>query len=221
MQTSTECARFNMIQQQIRPWGVLDAAVVEALAALPRESFVPDAYRGLAYADIEIPLGETSQMLAPKIVGRLLQALELKPGERVLEIGTGSGYVTACLRRLGVQVVSVEIDVDLAAAARGRLTALKLDRVEVREGDGLAGAVAGGPFDAIVVTGSLPTDAAVPRLLNQLAIGGRLVCIIGQTPVMECIRITRIAGQEVRRESLFETSVPALLKVEDPVRFEF
>ncbi|AFL73722.1 protein-L-isoaspartate O-methyltransferase family protein [Thiocystis violascens] len=221
MDNRFDLARFNMIQQQIRPWDVLDEHVLDAMAAIAREAFVPDAYRGLAYADIEIPIGTGTSMLDPKVVGRLLQALDVRPGEKVLEIGTGTGYVTACLSRLGGRVISVEIDPALAAAARERLAALKFAGVEVREGDGLAGPIAGGPFEAIAVTGSMPTDASLPMLQDHLSVGGRLFCIVGEEPVMEALLITRLGGRNFSRETLFETCVPSLAKVVEPESFVF
>ncbi len=221
MDNSLELARFNMIEQQIRPWGVLDERVLEAMGEIPRESFAPDAYRGLAYADIEIPNATGGVMLAPGVVGHLLQALAVQPGDKVLEIGTGTGYVAACLSRLGGSVVSIEIDPAQAADARARLAALKLAHIEVREGDGLAGPIVGGPFDAIAVKGSMPTEDALPMLREQLAVGGRLFCILGEAPAMECVRITRVARSSYRRESLLETHVAALRNAPAPAGFEF
>ncbi|WP_043751680.1 protein-L-isoaspartate O-methyltransferase family protein [Imhoffiella purpurea] len=221
MEESTELARFNMIHQQIRPWGVLDERVLETMAEIPRESFVPDAYRGLAYADIEVPIGIDNCMLAPKVVGRLLQALAVKPGDKTLEIGTGSGYLSACLSRLGARVVSLEIDPVLANAARARLERLEFARIEVREADGLAGPVQGGPFEAIAVTGSMPTDAALGMLRDQLAVGGRLFCVIGEEPAMRAILVTRTSQTGFRQQALFETSLPSLLNVVEPAGFEF
>lgn len=220
METSTEHARFNMIQQQIRPWGVLDERVLDVMSGLQREAFVPDAYRGLAYADIEIPIGEGSCMLPPKLVGRMLQALRIEPGDKALEIGTGTGYMTACLRNLGARVTSVEIDPALAAEANERLIALKMKSIDVREADGLASAIPGGPYNAIAITGSMPTDDALPRFQEQLAIGGRLCCILGTEPVMQCVLITREGKSDVRREVLLETSVPPLRNVVEPETFE-
>jgi protein-L-isoaspartate(D-aspartate) O-methyltransferase len=221
MQSPTERMRFNMIEQQIRPWDVLDPRVLAVMGELPRESFVPDADRGLAYADTEIPLGRDSAMLAPKVVGRMLQALAVRPGERVLEIGTGTGYVTACLAGLGARVHSVEIDPELADAARVRIAALGLGQVEIETGDGLAEPFADGPFDAIAVTGSLPTEEPLAMLRQQLADGGRLFVIVGEAPLMEAVLETRVVGGDVRREALFETSVPALRNVPQPERFAF
>jgi len=221
MDTSSELARFNMIQQQIRPWGVLDDRVLEVMGTVERERFVPDAYRSLAYADIEIPNGDGTFMLAPKVVGHLLQALSIQPGDRVLEIGTGSGYVAACLSRLGARVISLEIDPLRAAEADARLKALNFHSVEVREGDGLAGPVSGAPFDGIAVNGSLPTEDALPMLREQLTVGGRLFCILGRAPAMECVRITRVGRNDYRRESLFEVEVAPLRNAPEPAEFEF
>lgn len=214
-------ARFNMIEQQIRPWQVLDARTLSALSDIHRELFVPDAYQGLAYADLEIPIGPNSSMLAPKVVGRMLQALDIHEHDKVLEIGTGTGYVTACLARLGGRVVSIEIEPELASAARDRLEAMRLRRVEVLTGDALAGPVDGGPFDVIAVTGSLPNEELLPMLRQQLNAGGRLFAVIGEPPLMEALLETRLAGGDVRRASLFETSIPPLRNVPEPERFVF
>ncbi len=214
MDTSLELARFNMIQQQIRPWEVLDDRVLDVMGTIPREAFVPDAYRGLAYADIEIPHGEGQVMLAPKVVGRLLQALKVQPNDRVLEVGTGSGYLTACLSRLGAKVISLEVNSAVAAAARERLARLGFDRIEVRVADALDGPTKGGPFDVIAVTGSVPEIDALREVLrvleDQLTVGGRLFCVIGEPPAMEAWLTTKVAGADLRRESLFETCIPAL-----------
>jgi protein-L-isoaspartate(D-aspartate) O-methyltransferase len=160
-------------------------------------------------------------MLTPKVVGRMLQALAVQPGDRVLEVGTGSGYVTACLTRLGGRVATVEIQPQLAAAARERLTRLGFDRVEVREGDALAEPSPGGPFDVIAVTGSVPGSESLSLLEDQLAPGGRLFCIIGVPPIMEAWLVTRVVGHEFRREALFETCAPTLANCTEPQGFVF
>lgn len=222
MTSPAEIARFNMIEQQVRPWNVLDERVLRVLSELPREAFVPDAYQALAYADLDIPIGEGTSLLAPKLVGRMLQALAVRDGDRVLEIGPGTGYTTACLAGLGGRVIGIEIDPDLAEGARERIEALKLRRVEIRTGDALAGPVDGGPFDVIAVTGSVPTDEPVPALAQQLAPGGRLFIIVGQEPLMQARLETRLGhGPDLRRQDLFETSVPALRNVPEPERFVF
>jgi len=221
MDTSIDRSRFNMIQQQIRPWNVADDQVLSVMADVPRERFVPDAYRSVAHADIEIPLGDGQTMLAPKVVGRMLQALTVQADDKILEIGTGSGYVAACLSRLGGRVISMEIHEGLAAQARETLQAMMLQRLEVRVGDGLAGSMDGQPFDVIALTGSLPNDEPLAALQEQLAPGGRLFAVVGEEPVMEALLVTRVSGSDFRRESLFETSVPALEKAPEPERFVF
>jgi protein-L-isoaspartate(D-aspartate) O-methyltransferase len=222
MTSPIDIARFNMIEQQVRPWRVLDERVLRVLGELPREAFVPDAYQALAYADIDIPIGTDTCMLAPKVVGRMLQALQVRDGDKVLEIGPGTGYVTACLARLGGRVIGVEIDPALAEGAQERLAAMQLRRVEVRTADAMTSRVDGGPFDVIAVTGSLPSEESVPMLAQQLTPGGRLFVIVGEDPVMQARLETRIGpGSDLRREELFETSVPALRNVPQPERFVF
>jgi len=222
MTSPADIARYNMIEQQVRPWNVLNERVLRVLGELPREAFVPDAYQALAYADIDIPIGTDTCMLAPKVVGRMLQALQVRETDKVLEIGPGTGYVTACLARLGARVVGVEIDPALAEGAAERLAAMQLRRVEVHPADAMVGPVDGGPFDVIAVTGSLPTEEPVPMLAQQLKPGGRLFVIVGEDPVMEARLETRIgAAGDLRREALFETSVPPLRNVPQPERFVF
>ncbi|WP_295887210.1 protein-L-isoaspartate O-methyltransferase [uncultured Thiohalocapsa sp.] len=222
MTSPADIARYNMIEQQVRPWNVLNERVLRVLGELPREAFVPDAYQALAYADIDIPIGTDTCMLAPKVVGRMLQALQVRETDKVLEIGPGTGYVTACLARLGARVVGVEIDPALAEGAAERLAAMQLRRVEVHTADAMVGPVDGGPFDVIAVTGSLPTEEPVPMLAQQLKPGGRLFVIVGEDPVMEARLETRIgAAGDLRREALFETSVPPLRNVPQPERFVF
>jgi len=221
MNSTFDQARFNMISQQIRPWEVLDDRVLTVMTEIRRELFVPDAYHGLAYADVDIPIGDSDSMLAPKLVGRMLQALAVQEADKVLEIGTGTGYVTACLARLGGRVLSIEIDAALADAARERLSAMQLRRVEVVTGDAMSGAVDGGPFDVIAVTGSLPDGEALPMLRQQLAPGGRVFAIIGEPPLMEAWLETRVSSGDIRRDALLETCVPALKNVPQPERFVF
>ena len=220
MQPSMERARYNMIEQQVRPWDVLDDRVLTVMRELPRETFVPDAYKGLAYADVEIPLNESAAMLAPKLVGRLLQALDVRGHETALEIGTGTGYVTACLAHLADYVLSIEIDPALAEAARTRLKALGLSQTEVHTGDALAGGIGGGPFDVIAVTGSAPTSEPMAKLKQLLGDGGRLFIVVGEAPLMEAMLITRV-GNAFREEGLFETSIPVLRNAPLPQRFAF
>lgn len=214
-------AHFNMIHQQIRPWGVLDDRALEALEVVQRERFVPDAYAGLAYADCEPPLGKGQSMLPPKVVGRLLQALAVQPGDRALEIGTGSGYVSACLAQLGARVLTLEIDPDLATTAQARLADQGFGQVQVRCADGLAGRIEGGPFDVIAVTASLPDAAALTALQQQLTLGGRLFAVVGEAPTMHAVLITRDGATDYRREALFETCIAALTNATAPQGFVF
>ena len=168
MTDSSEQARFNMIQQQIRPWDVFDQRVLDIMMKIPREPFVPDAYRGLAYADVEVPLGSDQLMMAPRLVARMLQALDVRPEDRVLEIGTGSGYGTACLAALGRKVLSMELNAGLLAGAQEHLQQQGVRNVELREGDALAGPVQGGPFDVIVLSNVLEHISDRSQFLQKL-----------------------------------------------------
>jgi len=214
-----EQARFNMIEQQIRPWEVLDQGVLSLLAAVRREDFVPPAYRALAFVDTEVPLPEGQLMLAPKVEARLLQDLKLQHHERVLEVGAGSGYMAALMAHQSQHVTTLEIRPALAAMARSNLQRAGLHNVAVREVDGSKGAVDGGPYDAIVLSGSV---AAVPgALLAQLKPGGRLAAIEGQEPVMRAVLVTRVGEQQFKRIELFDTVAPRLDGFEEPSRFSF
>ncbi|MFC4279019.1 protein-L-isoaspartate O-methyltransferase family protein [Achromobacter aloeverae] len=207
-----EQARFNMVEQQIRPWDVLDENVLAALFKVRREQFVPPAYRALAFSDLEIPLEinavDTRQnMLAPKIEARLAQELLLKPTDAVLEIGTGSGYQAALLAALAQQVTTVEIDSRLVAFAQQNLQLNNVGNVKVETGDGRNG-WGTTEYDAILITGSVPV---VPDGLKyQLRIGGRMVVIVGQAPVMTACRITRSTAASFETVNLFETVVKPL-----------
>lgn len=203
-----EQARFNMIEQQIRPWEVLDPKVLDLLFVVKREDFVPSAYRNLAFADMEIPLGSGQAMLAPKIEAKQLQELAIKKTDKVLEIGTGSGYMAALLAAHAEHVVSVESRPELAEFARQNLQNAGVTNVSVEIGDGANGWPARGPYDAIVVTGSMPE---VPQaLLKQLRVGGRLTLVVGEAPVMEAQLITCTAEGAYNTVNLFETVIPAL-----------
>ncbi len=217
----TERARFNMIEQQIRPWEVLDRRVLDTMLEVPREVYVPDAYRGLAFADIEIPIGHGEHMMAPKIEARMLQALAIQPTDQVLEIGTGSGFVTACLARLGARVTSVDIHADMVDQARARLEGENVTNVELHAQDALAGPLPNAPFDVIAVTGSLPLRENAREFEQQLTIGGRLFVVTGESPVMEALLITRIGENEFRVESLFETDLAGLANAPAPEHFSF
>lgn len=207
-----EIARFNMVEQQIRPWDVSDDNVLKALTAVRREQFVPAAYRALAFADIEIPLivqsADTHQtMLSPKMEARLAQLLLLKSDDCVLEVGTGSGYQAAMLGYLAREVTSIEIDPRLVAFALHNLQQAQIKNVRVETGDGSNG-WGTTEYDAILVTGSLP---AIPDALKyQLRVGGRMVVIVGQAPAMTVYRITRTTAASFETTSLFETVVKPL-----------
>ena len=216
---SLERARFNMVQQQIRPWEVFDRRVLALINEVPRDQFVERAYVGLAYADIEIPLGHGQRMMFPRVEARLLQALDVKPGDKILEIGTGSGYLTACLAKLGGQVISLDIHEDFTAQARTRLDAQDIGNVELITADALAAVIPGGPFDVMAVTGSLPERP--DSLKQQLAIGGRLLAVIGEPPAMEACLITRVGEDAWRSEGLFETELTLLKNAPRVERFEF
>jgi protein-L-isoaspartate(D-aspartate) O-methyltransferase len=218
---NTEQARFNMIEQQIRPWDVLDQRVLRLFDEVPREAFVPAAYRNLAFADIEIPLGQGETMMSPKLEGRMLQALAVQSGDRVLEVGTGSGFVTACLARLADEVTSIEIDETLAEQARARLAEQGADNVVLRSGDALAMAEETNTYDAIAVTGSLPLEEQAEVFKRSLTLGGRLFLILGEAPVMQAVLITRVGQDQYTLESLFETELPALRNARQPERFAF
>ncbi|MDV3238835.1 MAG: protein-L-isoaspartate O-methyltransferase [Gammaproteobacteria bacterium] len=214
-----ERARYNMIEQQIRPWDVLDQRVLDVIAATPREAFVPERYRTtLAFSDFSIPLEHGQYMMPPKLEGRLLQALALRPTDRVLEIGTGSAYLTACLARLAAQVVSVDIFADFKYAAERKLAGQGITNVDLRVEDAAAG-WNGSEFDAIAITGSLPV--LHEGFHRSLAVGGRLFVIVGRPPIMEALLITRVAPDQWTTESLFDTAVPPLLNAPEPARFRF
>lgn len=213
-----EQARFNMIEQQIRPWDVLDPEVLDLLFVVKREDFVPPAYRSLAFADMEIPLGHGQVMLAPKIEARLLQELGVKKTDKVLEIGTGSGYMAALLAARAEYVVSVEQVAELAQAARQNLERAGATNVTVETGNGLSGWPQRGPYDVIVLSGSVPVLPS--EVLKQLRVGGRLVAIVGEAPVMEAQMVTCTAEGVFNTINLFETVAPALTGVTKS-HFEF
>lgn len=214
-----EQARFNMIEQQIRPWDVLDGAVLSLLAAVRREDFVPTAMKALAFVDTEVPLGEGQVMLAPRVEARMLQELKVQRHETVLEVGTGSGFVAALLGHRAQRVISLECRPALAAQARSNLQRAGLSNVEVREQCGSAGLAEDGPFDAIMLSGSVPS---VPKaLLDQLKVGGRLIAIEGHEPVMCAVLYTRQSEQAVSREELFDTVAQRLDGFPEPTRFTF
>jgi protein-L-isoaspartate(D-aspartate) O-methyltransferase len=215
-----EQARFNMIEQQIRPWNVLDLDILEMLTLIKRENFVPPAYKNLAFADTEIPLPQGENMFAPKLEARLLQAAAVKKHEQVLEIGTGSGYMAALLAYKGRHVHTIEIEPALQQMAEKNLAAHGIINVSVLTGDGAQGWAKGmEPYDVIVISGGLPVLPEV--FLQQIKIGGRIVTIIGQAPGMTAQLVTRLSQNEYRTENLFETDVRLLRQTHTPSQFQF
>ncbi|MFM9912720.1 MAG: protein-L-isoaspartate O-methyltransferase family protein [Methylophilaceae bacterium] len=213
-----EQARFNMIEQQIRTWEVLDPTVLNLLNNVPREDFVPEQYQGLVFADLEIPLGYGQAMLSPKMEARMLQALDIKKTDSVLEIGTGSGYMTALLAKLSKEVFSVELIPELSAAAAHKLVAHGISNIILEVGDGAHG-WKNEVFDVIVLTGSLPV---FPKAFEQqLKVGGRLLVVVGEAPAMEAVLVHCVSAGVTRRVSLFETSIPSLMNATQPERFSF
>ena len=218
-----ETARFNMIEQQIRPWEVLDGQVLSLLSVVKRENFVPLAHKALAFADMEIPLQDSGAqdqcMLAPKVEAKLLQDAALQRTDKVLEIGTGSGYMAALLAQQAASVLTFEIDPALAQMARNNLQKAGISNVEVRQADGSQGASTEGPFDVIVLSGSVPE---VPQhLLNQLKLGGRLLAIVGEEPVMRANIITRKGEQQWQTSEPWDTMAPRLQGFPEHNRFSF
>ncbi len=218
MDAKTEAARRQMIEQQVRAATVLDPRALEALAAVPRERFVPEGYRGVAFADHAIPIGHGQTMLPPSLEGRILQALAPERGERTLEIGTGTGFFAACLARLAGEVESIEIHADLAAGAVRTLAAEGFGGVKVETADAFARHFEP-HYQVIAVTGSLPVYD--PRFERALAIGGRLFVVVGSAPVMEARRVTRTGADSWLSESLFETSIEPLVHATAAARFRF
>jgi len=214
-----EQARFNMIEQQIRPWEVADADVLHLLSVIKREDFVPLAHKALAFVDMEIPLGHGQCMLAPRVEARLLQDAAVQKHEKVLEIGAGSGFMAALLAHRAQRVLTLEIVPELAQMARSNLQKAGIHNAEVRMADGAQGAAADGPFDVILLSGSV---AEVPQLLlSQLKVGGRLVAIVGDEPVMRATVVTRTGEANYLTRQPWDTVAPRLLHFPEPSQFHF
>jgi protein-L-isoaspartate(D-aspartate) O-methyltransferase len=222
-----EQARFNMIEQQIRPWDVLDAHVLHLLSVVKREDFVPPAHKALAFVDMEIPLlGHSEEalrlghcMLAPRVEARMLQDLAVQKHEKVLEIGAGSGYMAALLAHRAQRVISLEIQPELVQMARANLQHAGIHNAEVRQADGAKGAPVEGPFDVILLSGSV---AEVPhKLLAQLKVGGRLMAIVGNNPIMQATLVTRTGEADYRTTQAWDTVAPRLQNFPEPSRFNF
>lgn len=216
-------ARFNMVEQQIRPWNVLDPAVLDLLFEVKREDFVPEAYRGLAFMDLEIPLGKGEAMMAPRVEARLVQEVNPKSTDRVLEIGTGSGYLTALLSRRAAEVLSIELHNEFWHRAATNLERAGIRNIQLKVGDAARNAdaflSASDKFDVIVLTGSVPAmpDAYLARLLP----GGRAVAIVGEAPVMKAILFTHVAEAQFHQTELFETMLTPLVNAAPVSHFEF
>jgi protein-L-isoaspartate(D-aspartate) O-methyltransferase len=214
-----EQARFNMVEQQIRTWEVLDQEVLDLLYVIPREEFVPAEHRALAFSDLELPIGEGERMWQPKLEARVLQELALKKTDRVLEVGTGSGYLTALLAHRAAEVFSVELRPALAAFGRENLARYGSDNVVLETGDAARGWAAHAPYDAIVLTGSTPV---LPRaFLEQLNPGGRLFAVVGEAPAMQARLVACTAPGASHSVDLFETVIRPLANAEQPPRFRF
>ena len=214
-----EQAKFNMIEQQVRPWDVLDPKILETLKQISRDAYVSDEYKNLAYADTAIPLGNGHNMMHPVVEGRLLQALDIQPMDEVLEIGTGSGFVTACLAHMASHVDTLDIDESLTRKAAARFVEQGIFNVSISTGDAMQGDELGKTYDAIAITGSV---AEIPEIYkNALNLGGRMFVIVGQAPVMVAWLITRIGENSWAEQYLFETSIKSLANAAPAKEFEF
>lgn len=214
-----QTARFNMIEQQIRPWNVLDAGVLSLLASVRRDAFVPDAYKALAYADLEIPLPGGQVMLTPRLEARLLQDLAIQKTDKVLEIGTGTGFLTALLAHRAASVLSLELSAELVTLAKSNLQKAGIGNAQVRQGDGAAGSAADGPFDVIILGGSV---AEVPQaLLQQLKVGGRLGVVVGDEVVMHATFVTRNSASDFRTVTPWDCDAPRLQNFAEKSQFTF
>ncbi len=219
MAMNIEQARLNMVENQVRPWEVLDGRVLDVIARVHREDFVAPEHRQLAFADLCLPLGHGEVMMKPVVEGRVLQALELLATDRVLEIGTGSGFLTACLAALSAQVTSVDIHADLTAAAAQRLQRAGTTNATLVTAEAVHEWLPDGLFDALVVTGAV--FAIPPRWLTWLKPGARALVVRGQSPVQHATLLTHESAGRYREEILFETDLPYLTHAEPPPRFVF
>jgi protein-L-isoaspartate(D-aspartate) O-methyltransferase len=219
MAMNIEQARLNMVENQVRPWEVLDGRVLDVISRVRREDFVAAEHRQLAFADLCLPLGHDEVMMKPVVEGRVLQALELLPTDHVLEIGTGSGFLTACLASLSAQVTSVDIHADFTAAATQRLQAAGIANASLVTGEAVDAWQPDGLFDALVVTGAV--SAIPPRWLTWLKPGARALVIRGQSPVQQATLLTHEGASRYREETLFETDLPYLVHAEPSQRFVF
>ena len=216
---NVEQARFNMVEQQIRPWDVLDMRVLDLLSEVKREQFVPTAHKEMAFMDTEIPLGHNVCMWQPRVEARVLQELRIQPSDHALEVGTGSGYLTALLATLAAHVTSIEIHADLSARAKHNLRNASIGNVALHVGDAVDGWSTAEPYDVIVVTGSSP--ARRPLIEQQLSQNGRMFIVVGNAPVMEALLITRLAKDSWAVECLFETELTPLIGAEAKPEFQF
>jgi len=220
-----EQARFNMVEQQVRCWDVVDQAVLDVLRELPRETFVPTRYEQLAYADMQLPLGHDQVMLPPVLEGRLLQSLQLQPNDRVLEIGTGSGYLTACLAAQAASVLSVDLFPDFIDQAHKNLSSIRYreqilsERIELRHADVFADFAPGDRFTAVVVTGAVEQVPA--HFIEWMAADARMFIVVGASPNMQAQLLQRRGGGVVSSEGLLETDVPLLVRDRPPKPFQF
>jgi protein-L-isoaspartate(D-aspartate) O-methyltransferase len=213
-----EIAREKMIEQQVRAWDVLDPEVLDILAEVPREQFVPRDYVALAFSDTEIPIGHGQSMMTPTVEGRLLQSVDVSPNDRILEIGTGTGFLTACLATLGGEVTSVEIFGSLLKRARENLADARIDNIELIEMDATR-ELPPGEFDVVVITGSIHSFDM--RYVEALAMNGRLFVVVGDAPVMDARLLTRTGDSDWNSVSLFETCLTPLINAEKPPQFTF
>jgi protein-L-isoaspartate(D-aspartate) O-methyltransferase len=219
LDAKNETSRFNMIEQQIRTWDVLDPTVLQLLHDVPREHFVPKAYQGLAFADLEIPIGHGAKMLSPKLEGRMVQELGLKKTDRVLQVGTGTGYLVALLAKLTKHVTSVEIEPELKNLAEQNLLSEGIVNVTLEVGDASHGWASQAPYDVIVFAGSSPVEPK--KLREQLAIGGRMLIVLGEAPVMRATLIHRVSDTGFKEDVLFETCIDELKNAAQAQAFSF